>query len=210
MKIAIIGSGHIGAGLARAWIKRGHDVAFGAREPRDAELTALCSQIGARANGVADAAAGADVVVLAIPFGAIDDVLRAAGDLAGKVVIDCTNAVERGAGGMSLVYGHTTSAAEELQKKLPAAHVFKSFNAQGAENLANPSYDGVAAANFFCGDDAASKRIVRGLVEDVGFEAIDAGPLRNARLLEPLMLLWIASSQALGTRDVAFKLLRRS
>ena len=87
--------------------------------------------------------------------------------------------------------------------------MFKSFNAQGAENLANPIYDGVRATNFFCGDDVEGKQIVHGLVEDVGFEAIDAGGLSAARLLEPLMLLWMASSRALGTRDIAFKLLRR-
>ncbi len=65
------------------------------------------------------------------------------------------------------------------------------------------------AANFFCGDDPDARRIVKSLVEDVGFEAMDAGPLRNARLLEPMMLLWMVSSQALGTRDIAFKVLRR-
>lgn len=205
MKIAIIGSGHIGAGLARAWAKK-HAVVFGAREPGDAELVALCGSIGASAASVADASRGAEVVVLAMPYGALDDVLRATGELAGTIVIDCTNAVERG---MTLKYGHTTSAAEELQKRLPGAHVFKSFNAQGAENLANPVYDGKRATNFFCGDDPAGKRILKELVEDVGFEAVDAGPLKNARLLEPLMLLWIACAQTVGTRDIAFSLLRR-
>jgi hypothetical protein len=85
----------------------------------------------------------------------------------------------------------------------------KSFNAQGAETLANPVYHGVRAANFFCGDDAAAKQIVKQLIEEIGFEAIDAGALKSARLLEPLMLLWLASAQTLGTRDFAFHLLRR-
>ncbi len=209
MKIAIIGSGKIGAGLARAWARHGHTVVFGAREPGDAELVPLCQELGARAAAIGEAARDADVVVLAMPFGAIDGVLAATGDLAGKIVIDCTNGVTRGPDGMALVYGHTTSAAEELQRKVPAARVIKSFNAQGAENLANPSYGGIAASNFYCGDDAEARRVVRGLVEEVGFEAVDAGPLHNARLLEPLMLLWMASSQALGTRDIAFKVLRR-
>jgi len=75
--------------------------------------------------------------------------------------------------------------------------------------LANPIYGGVRATNFFCGDDADGKAIVRQLVEDVGFDPVDAGGLSAARLLEPLMLLWIASSRALGTRDIAFKVLRR-
>ncbi len=207
MQIAIIGNGNIGGGLGKAWAAKGHHVTFGARDPEDKDLAALCKQIGANAASVRDACAGAEVVALAMPWKAVDDVIAAAGDLRGKVVIDCTNAVAPGFGG--LVYGHTTSAAEEIAKKLPGARVFKSFNAQGAENLANPVYDGVRADNFFCGDDADGKQLVKQLVEDVGFEAIDAGGLTAARLLEPLMLLWINTSRTLGKRDIAFKVLRR-
>jgi predicted dinucleotide-binding enzyme len=206
MKIAIIGSGHIGAGLARAWRKHGHDVVFGARRPDDADLKTLCGELGATAATVAEAPRGADVVVLAMPYRALDAVLAEVGPLAGQVVIDCTNAVERG---MTLTFGHTTSAAEELQKRIPGARVFKSFNAQGAENLANPEYPDGRASNFFCGDDDAARAVVRRLVEDVGFDAVDAGPLKSARLLEPMMLLWVGCAQRLGTRDIAFRLLRR-
>lgn len=205
MNIAIIGSGRIGAGLARAWAARGHSITFGARTPDDAELLELSKTIKASVATIADAPRNAKVVVFAMPFPALDDVLQAVGELAGKVVIDCTNAVEKG----GLKYAGTTSAAEELQKKVPKAHVFKSFNAQGAENLANPNYGGVAATNFFCGDDAAGRLVVKQLVEDIGFEAMDAGPLKNARLIEPLMLLWVASSKALGKREIAFKVLSR-
>lgn len=206
MKICIIGSGHIGAGLARAWSKRGHALVFGARNPDDAELASLCRELGAGAAPVSVAPKDAEVVVLAVPYGAIEALLGEVGPLSGKVVIDCTNAVERG---MTLKYGHTTSAVEELQKRIPQARVFKSFNAQGAENLARPEYPEGPATNFFCGDDAESKKLVRQLVEDVGFDAVDAGPLKNARLLEPMMLLWVACAQGLGTRDIAFRLLRR-
>lgn len=209
MKIAIIGSGNIGGGLARAWRRAGHDVTFGARDPRDAELTALCSEIGARAVSVGESVQGADVVTLAMPWGALASVVEAVGDLAGVTVIDCTNAVKRGTDGMTLEFGHTTSSGEQLQAKLPKAHVVRSFNAQGAENLANPIYGGVAASNFYCGDNAEAKRIVAQLIADVGFEPIDAGPMTSARLLEPLMLLWITTSRQVGSRDIAFKLLRR-
>lgn len=209
MHIAIIGSGNIGGGLARAWRKSGHAVTFGARNTSDAELTALCAEIGARATPIGEAARGADVVVLAMPFAALDSVVEATGDLAGKTVIDCTNAVKRGPDGMTLEYGHTTSSGEHVQARLPRAHVVRSFNAQGAENLANPVYGGIAASNFYCGDNADAKRTVAQLIAEVGFEPIDAGPLASARLLEPLMLLWITTSRQLGTRDIAFKLLRR-
>jgi predicted dinucleotide-binding enzyme len=205
MNIAVIGSGNIGGGLARAWCKRGHAVTFGARNLDDAELRTLCTEIGARAASVRDAVAGAEVVVLAMPAKVVDDVAAAA-DFKGKLVIDCTNNVGPG---MTLVHGHTTSWAEQIAGKLPGARVFKSFNAQGAENLANPTYGDVRATNFFCGDDAEGKAIVRQLVEDVGFEAVDAGGLDAARLLEPLMLLWIDASKSVGSRDIAFKLLRR-
>lgn len=206
MKIAIIGSGHIGGGLGRAWAKKGHAITFGARDAADPDLKVLLEEIGAKAAGIAEAARAAEVVVLAMPYGALDSVLEAAGDLAGKVVIDCTNAVVPG---MKLKYGFTTSSAEELQKRIPKARVVKSFNAQGAENIVDPVYHGVPASNFFCGDDAAARATVKQLVADVGFEPIDVGPLESARLVEPLMMLWMMSSRALGTRDVAFKVLRR-
>lgn len=207
MKIALIGSGNIGGGLGRAWARHGHTIVYGARDQADPELTALCRDIGASAASVSDAPRGADVVVMGVPWAALDDVLGALGDLTGKVVIDCMNAVERPA--VVLHFGRTSSWSEEMQKKIPGARVVKSFNAQGAETLANPVYGGTRAANFFCGDDPEAKRVVKGLIEEVGFEAIDAGPLKSARYLEPLMLLWLASSQALGTRDFAFNLLRR-
>ncbi len=206
MKIAIIGTGRIGGGLARAWASHGHTIRLGVREPQGSDAGAFAAELGATLHPIGQAAQGADVVTLAMPYSALEAVLEATGNLAGQIVIDCTNAVLPG---WSLKYGHTTSAAEELQKRIPEAHVFKSFNAQGAENLANPEYQGVRASNFFCGDDPRGKEILKQLVEEVGFEAVDTGPLQSARLLEPLMLLWITSSQQLGTRDLAFKLLRR-
>ncbi|MBX3269249.1 MAG: NAD(P)-binding domain-containing protein [Sandaracinaceae bacterium] len=206
LSVAILGSGRIGAGLGRAWARAGHDVVFGVRDETDPETRALATALGARLASVRAAPEGADVVALAVPHRALDEVLAEAGELAGRVVIDCTNAVGPG---FSLVHAHTTSAAEELARRLPRAHVVKSFNAQGAENLAAPVYDGVPAVNFFCGDDAAAKDAVRRLVRDIGFAPIDAGPLASARLLEPLMVVWVLAAQALGTRDLGFVLLRR-
>ena len=88
-------------------------------------------------------------------------------------------------------------------------NLIKSFNAKGAENLVNSVYNRVRATNFFCGDEVEAKRVVTGLVEDVGFEAVDVGPLRNARFLESLTLLWVSAVRAFGTREIAFKMLRR-
>ncbi len=113
MKIAIVGSGNIGAGAcATVRSKHGHAITFAARDPADAELSTLAKGLGAKTATVAEGIRDAEVVVLAMPYGALDQVLEVAGDMAGKIVIDCTNAVERGPQGMSLKFGHTTSSAE--------------------------------------------------------------------------------------------------
>lgn len=206
MRIAVIGGGHIGGGLARAWARRGHAIALAVRDPDDPDVRALAADTGATVGSIAEAVAGADVVALAVPAAAIPDVVAAAAGFAGQIVLDCANAI---APGPSLRWGHTGSAAEELARLAPAARVFKAFNTQGAENLADPVYDGAPAAGLFCGDDDAARPVVAGLIADVGFEPVDAGPLANARLLEPMTLVWFAASKALGTRELGFRVLRR-
>lgn len=203
-RVAVLGAGHIGAGLVRAWTKAGHQVTIGARTPGEAALQALAQESGARVTTPADAVAASDVVALAIPAPAVDALLPTL-ELAGKVLIDCTNHVGPG---FTLSYGHETSWAEEIAKKVPAASVFKSFNAQGAENLAAPVYASGRAANFFCGDDVPARQVVAQLVADVGFEPVFSGPLVRARVLEPLMLLWVTASRVVGKRAMGFRLLR--
>jgi 8-hydroxy-5-deazaflavin:NADPH oxidoreductase len=203
-KVAVIGAGNIGGGLVRAWAKVGHHVTLGVRSPDDAEVQALARETGARLMTPSEAIAISDIVAIAIPAQAIE-ALGAATSFAGKLVIDCTNHVGPG---FSLSFGHTTSWAEEVAKKLPGAKVFKSFNAQGAENLATPVYTSGPAANFFCGDDAAGREVLQQLVRDVGFEPVFAGPLKNARLLEPMMMLWVTAARAKGHRAMGFQLLR--
>ncbi|MBL8135363.1 MAG: NADPH-dependent F420 reductase [Acidobacteria bacterium] len=204
MRIAIVGSGNIGGGLARAWTAKGHTITFGARQPDEPEVVALAREIGAAVATIPDALTGAEVIVLAMPFTAAPAVAAALPSWQGRVVIDCTNPIGPG---FTLIHGHTDSGSEAIQRLLPGAHVVKSFSAQGAENLAHPVHDGVPASNFYCGDDAAAKAVVKQLVEDVGFEAVDAGPLTSARYLEPITMLWISMSRTLG-RNFAFKVLR--
>lgn len=204
MRISIIGTGNIGGGLGRAWAARGHAITFGVRNPADPEVTALAGEIGAAVTTIAEALPPAEVVVLATPFGAVPAVAQALPDWTGRVVVDCTNPIGPG---FTLLHGHTDSGAEAVARQLPGARVVKSFSAQGAEVLAHPVYGGVAASNFYCGDDADAKAVVRQLVADVGFEPVDAGALASARYLEPLTMLWITMSRTLG-RDFAFKVLR--
>ena len=138
---------------------------------------------GARAVPAADVARDADLIILAVPYAAAADALRAAGDLAGTTVVDISNPGKPDFSGLAI--GHTTSAAEEIQKAVPHVKVVKAFNTVFAQVLG-----GTASAQvFFAGDDAEAKGRVQALIESAGFEAVDAGPLANARYLEPLAWL---------------------
>lgn len=175
MKISVIGAGRVGGGLAAMWVQAGHDVSLSGS--RDAHtLEAKATSIGARATPVSDAAATSDVVVLAVPAKVAMQTLNAAGDLTGRVLVDCTNDVARGAGSPTL--------AAELAENAPGAHVVKAFNTVFAA-----LYDDIAGAPgrpdlLFCGDDDRAKEIVATLIRDAGFEPVDAGGLDSAAELE--------------------------
>src|SRR3954471_11318147 len=207
MRIGIIGAGSVGGALGRGWARAGHEVTFGVRDASDPKVQKLVAETGAKAASVADAASGAEVVVLATPWGATQDAVKSAGGLAGKGVFDCTNPLAPNLSG--LTHGFDTSAAEQIASWAPQARVVKVFNTTGADNMANPDYHGVAAPMCSCGNDADAKATAARLASDLGFDPVDAGNLEQARLLEPLALLWIrlAYVQKQG-RENAFKLLR--
>jgi predicted dinucleotide-binding enzyme len=208
MKIAVIGMGNVGGALGRRWAEAGHQVTFGARNPGDPKTLSEAKALGAAAAGVADAAAGAEVVVLAVPWQAVPSTLAAAGDLAGKVLLDCTNPLTPDLSGLEV--GPTTSGGEQVAKAAPGAKVVKVFNTTGAGNMADPRYGATRLTMLYAGDDAAAKQATARLAADLGFEPVDAGPLTMARLLEPFALLWItlAIRQQFGV-DFAFNLVRR-
>lgn len=206
MRIAIIGAGNVGGALGRRWAERGHEVTFGVRDPAGAEVPS-----GTRAVGVAESVRGADAVVLATPWNAVPDALRAAGSLDGRLVIDATNPLTAGLG---LDVGpNGESAAERVQALVPGARVVKAFNTTGANNMADPVYGGEPVTMLYAGDDATAKTTARGLIADIGFEPVDAGPLVRARALEQMALLWIALAMGVGVkamgRDIAFTLVHR-
>ncbi|MGH9377866.1 MAG: NADPH-dependent F420 reductase [Terriglobia bacterium] len=211
MKIAIIGAGNVGGALGKLWAAKGHQVMFGVPDPQGTKTQALVKSIGNRATAgsVKDAASFGEVVVLATPWPATQDAVRAAGDLAGKVVIDCTNPLAADLSG--LVIGTTTSAAEEVARWARGAKVVKAFNTIGADNFGNPKFGSEAASMFICGDDAAAKSRAGELAAELGFDVVDVGPLTAARSLEPLAMLWIdlALKQGWGPSGHAFKMLRR-
>jgi len=212
MKLAIIGAGNVGGALGTAWAQKGHDVFFGVRDPKADKTQALLKKIGgkARAGTAAEAAASADVIVLSTPWPATEAAIRSMGDIKGKVILDTTNPLTRGPDGIALEIGHSISAGEKVQGWAVGASVFKTLNSTGFGNMANPVFNGVKAVMFVAGDDVAKKPKAVNLVGDLGFEVIDAGPLRNARLLEAHAMLWIDLALARGQgRDFAFAILRR-
>ncbi|MBV9750397.1 MAG: NAD(P)-binding domain-containing protein, partial [Acetobacteraceae bacterium] len=182
MQVAIIGAGNVGGALARALERGGHQVLFGSRSPEPGKPDEAA---------VADAARRADATILAVPFGAVADVVAAAGGFAGKVLIDATNPLAMGEGGLGLTMGFDSSGAEHVAALAPRAKVFKTFNQTGFETMADARPYAARPVMFVAGDDEAAKPMVLGLVADAGFEAVDAGGLRAARLIEPLAMLWI-------------------
>jgi hypothetical protein len=210
MKIAIIGAGNVGSTLGKAWVKKGHDICFGVRHPQDDKSRQLVESMGTKAQvgTVAEAAAFGQVIVLATPWPATEAAIRAAGDLRGKTVIDCTNPLKPDVSG--LVVGFTASGAEQVAQWAKGAKVFKAFNTTGSNNMADPVMNGISTVMFVCGDDEAAKPVVMQLAADIGFDAVDAGKLKQARLLEPWAMLWISLAFQGGMgRDFGFALLRR-
>jgi 8-hydroxy-5-deazaflavin:NADPH oxidoreductase len=210
MTIAIIGAGNVGSALGRGWTRAGHEIVFGVRDPGAAEVRDVVRATGGRTRAVTvrEAAAAAEVVVLATPWPATAAALKAAESLRGKVLVDATNPLKPDLSG--LVLGHTTSAAEQVASWAPGAKVVKAFNTIGAQQMTNPRFGDQQASMFLCGDDAGAKQTVAGLAGALGFEAVDAGPLTQARLLEPLGMLWISMAYAYGAGpNIGFALLRK-
>jgi predicted dinucleotide-binding enzyme len=205
-RIAVIGAGRVGGALATGWVKAGHSVTLGARDPQSDKVKALLHELGAAlATTIPKAAGQSEIVALATPWDAARSAVEAAGDLAGKVLIDCTNPI--GAGGLAL--GHTTSGAEQIAQWAPGARVVKAFNTIGFEVMADTRFAAGKPALFLCGDEAEARQDVAGLAADLGFEPVDCGPLRMARSLEPMALLWVSLARAGLGRQFAWALLRR-
>jgi predicted dinucleotide-binding enzyme len=204
-RIAVLGAGNVGGALGRIWLSKGHQIIFGVPDPRKTKRDVVA---GAKITTNKEAVAQSEVVALSVPWQAAEDAIRDSGDLRDKVLIDCTNPVAPDL--KSLVLGTTTSAAETIATWARTSRIVKAFNTMGAVNYGNAQFGTQRADGFYCGDDQDAKNVVKPLIEDVGLNPVDVGPLRNARILEPLALLWIdlAANQGQGPNH-AFKLLRR-
>jgi len=191
MRIGILGSGLMGGKLGTLFARAGHDVVFSYARQR-AKLEGLARAAGekARAGTPAEAVKDADAVLLAIHWSRLDDVLHQTGDLSGKVVVSCSLPMSED--DSDLVIAHTSSGAEELAKRIPRAHVVLAFNTVPSEVL----FDVFDARNkdprpslAYCGDSERAKTVAAELIRDVGFDPVDAGPLKIARYMEPFTLL---------------------
>jgi predicted dinucleotide-binding enzyme len=191
MKVAIIGKGNVGKAIASG-LRPKHEIKFGHRDPIEP---------------VRQAAQWGEVIILAVPYGAAQNVVKELGSAAdGKTVIDVSNALTDK---MELVVGFTTSAAEELQRMLPKAYVVKAFNTVFAGNQSTGRIGNEKLTLFVAGDDRKAKQNVMSLGTDIGFDVVDAGPLKNARCLEPMGLLMINLGLLLrmGTK-IGYKLVK--
>jgi NADPH-dependent F420 reductase len=204
--IAIIGTGNVGGALGTRLAQSGLPVVFGSRGDAS-ELVAKAGST-ARAASQEQAAKEADVVFLAIPANVAVEVASKL-PLEGKIVVDCNNPLRWDAGPVWAPPAEGSLAAA-IAKAAPGARVLKAFNQFGAEFHADPNIAGQQVDVFIAGDDAAAKKTLSELASKAGFSPIDAGPLRNAAVLETLAILWIHLALAGGQgRNVAFKLLRR-
>lgn len=191
MRIGILGSGLMGGKLGTIFARAGHEVLF-SYSKSEQKLKKLARDAGpnARAGTPRDAAEGADALLLAVHWLRMDDVLKQAGDVVGKVIVSCS--MPMNADDTDLVVSGTSSGAEQLAKRLPNTRIVSAFNTVPSEVLF-----GVYAARrrtakpslLFCGDDARAKQIAARLISDVGFEPLDIGPLRMARYTEPFTMI---------------------
>lgn len=199
--IAILGAGNVGAALARNLSRLGAPIHFGVPEPE--KYRALADALGAGIGSVADAIAGADIAILAVPYASALAIAQGVDDWRGRILIDATNPLAPGLAG--LVLGTTTSAAEQIADRARNARVVKCFNVTGAENMADPRSGGAPVFMPAAGDDADARGAVVALATRMGFDAVDAGPLSAASYLEPFAMTWIHLAFARGQgRDWAF------
>lgn len=206
MRIGIIGAGNVGSTLGSRWSKAGHKITFGSRDSKSQKMTELARNTGATA-GSNHEAAEADVVVLTTPWPAAKEAVSGL-PLDRKVLVDVTNPILPDLSGLDV--GTTTSGAEQVAQWAKGARVVKAFNTVGFNVMAHPQLRDGNAVMFYCGDDAEAKKTVHQLAADLGFDPHDAGPLTQARYLEPFAMLWItlALNQGYG-REFGFKLMQK-
>ena len=189
--IAVIGTGDVGGALGPAFASQGHTIVYGSRNPDRGKVKDLVERSGelASATTPADAASQADIVVLAVPGLMVEEITKSLGDLSGKIIIDPTNPLERRMN--RLEHAVDTSNAEIIQAAAPDAYVVKAFNTLNWKTMVDPDSAGGPVSIPLVGDNGRAKKKVAELVSGMGLEPIDVGPLRDARWVEGMLILWI-------------------
>ena len=211
MRVGILGSGLMGGKLGTIFARAGHEVIFSYARSEQ-KLRGLAREAGgsARAGTPGEAAREADALLLAVHWSRIDDVLKKAENLSGKVIVTCS--LPMNAGNTELVIAHTSSGAEALAKKVPKARVVCAFNTVPSEVLFGVFEARRKAGRpslVYCGDDSKSKAIAAVLIRDTGFDPVDAGPLRIARYTEPFaLLIGQLAYEGKGGPELAYRLER--
>jgi predicted dinucleotide-binding enzyme len=208
-KIGIIGAGNIGGGLARTLSKAGYSLQIGVRDPTS--VRELTDELDDTSAGIpSQAAESCDLLFLALPSAVAVDIIPTLGDLGGKIIVDCTNPL-RWDQGPVWAPPREGSAAEAIASRAPNAKVIKAFNTFGAEFHRAPDLGGQPVDLLMAGDDADAKETLAAIANAAGFRPVDAGPLRNAALLENQAILWIHLAVVGGYgRDFAFQMVERS
>ena len=188
MRIGFLGTGNVASQLALGLSKAGHGVKFGSRNPNETRERIVKLGVGS-VGSHSEASEFGEIMILAIPYSAVNESIQAAWKLDGKIIIDVTNALTPS---FDWAIGFTSSGAEEIAKLLPKAQIVKAFNHVFAENMATGRLGQVALMALVAGDDAAAKQVVMNLARDIGFDAVDAGPLKSARYMEALGMQLIA------------------
>ncbi len=212
MKIGILGSGVVAQALGDGFIKHGHEVTLGTREPSKLADWAARNPAG-RIGCFATTAEFAELVVLAVKGTVAAEALGAAGseNLAGKPVIDATNPIADAPpvnGVLRFFTSLDESLMEQLQREFPDAGFVKAFNSVGSALMVNPRFEGGRPTMFICGNDEAAKKVVREILDQFGWETADMGKIEAARAIEPLCVLWCIPGFLRNEWTHAFKLLR--
>ena len=213
MKVAILGSGVVGQTLGAGFLKHGHQVMMGTREPEKEEVTNWIKETpGATAGTFAGAAGFGELIVLAVLGRIVEEVVRLAGpaNLRGKTLIDATNPITDAPpvdGVLEFTTGPNESAAEMLQAFIPETRVVKAFNSVGSGQMVNPHYEQGVPTMFLCGNDESAKKVVSDVIRQFGWEPFDCGGIIAARALEPLCMLWCIPGFRQNLWTHAFKVL---
>ncbi|HYM10474.1 MAG TPA: NAD(P)-binding domain-containing protein [Bryobacterales bacterium] len=213
MKVGILGSGIVGQVLGAGFVKHGHQVMMGTRDPRDEEVRSwLAKTPGASAGAFAEAARFGDVLVLVVLGRVVEKVIALAGpeNFAGKTVIDATNPLAEGPpvnGVLPYITGPNESLGEKIQALLPQARVVKAFNSVGNARMVNPHYEQGTPTMFLCGDSEDAKARVSEIIRRFGWEPFDCGGIIAARALEPLCMFWCIPGFLRNQWTHAFKVL---